>query len=179
LAVAALAAVGVAVLRSVNAAERSKELVILPTEAYAASPAEQTATLAKLRAPHGFGLVRCPGGFVEASACFHNASGALLSNAEWLKLVAATGATPLSSGLPTGCIRPRHNRLARVGGHIQVCDAQAVIGREHLIFDATSFEPGRPTTEPLAAKYQREALTVWGRGTVVRATVLGHLTHRG
>jgi hypothetical protein len=181
LAVAALAAVGVAVARSVSAGSSSAfRSGAEHAEIYGASPTEAAATLGRLRPPSGFEQARCrrpTSG--EQAMCFHQTRAVLLSEAAWAKLVDATSAKVQRSQVPPfRCFGPKQRRLARAGGHVQLCEAEALIGRERLLFSESSFDPGRPSTDHLTTKYQREALKAWGRGTELEAWVIGHFLRR-
>lgn len=178
LAVAALAAVGVAVTRTVNAAGGNARQAA--TAIYGASPTETAAALAKLQPPPGFERRRCrhpPRG--SQTLCFHRARAVVLSDAAWAGLVTATGANVQRQHiLPFRCIPPKPKQLAHTGGHVQICEAEGRIGRERLYLSASSVDPGRPSADRLNAKYQHEALSVWGRGTEIEAWVIGHRMRR-
>jgi len=147
LAVAALATLGVAVLRSVNAANHVSFVSVAdePLE-YGATAAQQSATLARLHAPPGFERVPCRHDAVsESTACFHSARTLALDDARFKATVIAIGARPESLGLPTNCGPPPGAVINRVRGwRFRNCEGGAAVGRERLGVLMNSLKVGPP-----------------------------------
>jgi hypothetical protein len=173
LAVAAVAAVGVAAVRITSAAEHRTIVVESARPEREVTPAQAAATLAKLDTPPGFRQVRdCRFAQREfTQKCFWIPH-ALELDAQSIGLMAAfwhvqAGGIPLLDG----CYGPHHWPEGMVLSH---CSWELEVGRERVSASSDSLlvPPGRART-----RFARKALRYWRSGTEVRLTVIGHWPH--
>lgn len=176
LAVAALAAVGVAVLRSVHAANHVSVAAVAdePLD-YGATASQQSATLARLHTPPGLARTACRRPLQgEQATCFHSARPLALDEALFKATVLAIGARPDSLGLPTECVSPRGAAVNRARGWwFRSCHGAAAVGREHLSVFMQSLKVGPPPRSPHLRKVSSYE-TAFGPGTEVEVSVTGH-----
>lgn len=167
-----VAALGVAVLRSVDAASHVSEVAVADQPLnYGATAAQQLATLARLHTPPGFARVPCRQAHTsEAATCFHSARTVALDNARLEGIVRAIGARPESLGFPTEC-GPAINRAR--GWLFRSCNGRAAVGREHLWVSMHSLKVG-PPPRSLRLRKVLSFERVFGLGTEIEVVVFGH-----
>jgi len=173
LALAALAAVGLAAVRITHAAEQKPVAVEQAEPEREVTPAQAAATLAKLGPPPGFRRVQhcrlADRGVAEK--CFWTPR-ALDLNARTLERISASwparaGVVPLLDS----CFGPRHHRGGIVMGF---CNWELELGPELVVVSSDSvLVPAGSIRTPTAAKWLR----YWRRGTEIKLAVIGHWPH--
>jgi hypothetical protein len=173
LAVAALAAVGLAAVRITNAAEHRTIVVESAGPERSATPAQAAATLAKLHAPPGFGEVaHCR--FADPTAaekCFWSPRALVLDGRHAQRISDSWPARAGYDPLLDFFFGPHRDKAGIVMSH---ATWELELGPELVsVFADSVFVPTGSLRTPTAAR----VLRYWRRGTEVRLAVIGHWPH--
>jgi hypothetical protein len=176
LAGAAAGSLGVATVRIAGANQRHQGDYEKHVRIYGTTPALAAATLASLHRPPGFR--HCQGQKSPEWACLSRTPSLPLGEASMRQLLTEIGVRPYSTWqasyhegpLAIEC-HPFHV-FPKYGLGLQVCQAEALKGRDRLLIFAHSFvlPSGKPT---------RRWIKSWRFPTEVTIAVVGHFEHEG